>query len=75
MKKMLVIILALSITAIAYNESFAEKNTFVLSEPNKCLIVDPKDWHIMDDFSDSATLLVLASEYYEAEDYIHEPYL
>ena len=29
MKKMLVIILALSITAIAYNESFAEKNTFV----------------------------------------------
>ena len=29
MKKMLVIILALSITAITYNESFAEKNTFV----------------------------------------------
>ena len=29
MKKMLVIILALSIIAITYNESFAEKNTFV----------------------------------------------
>ena len=31
MKKMLVIILALSIIAITYNESFAEKNTFVNS--------------------------------------------
>ena len=29
MKKMLVIILALSIIAITHNESFAEKNTFV----------------------------------------------
>ena len=31
MKKMLVIILALSITAITYNESFAEKSTYVNS--------------------------------------------
>ena len=31
MKKMLVIILALSIIAITYNESFAENNTFVES--------------------------------------------
>ena len=31
MKKMLVIILALSIIAITHNESFAENNTFVES--------------------------------------------
>jgi hypothetical protein len=28
----------------------------------------------MDDFSKSATLLVLASELYDATDYIEEPY-
>ena len=31
MKKMLVIVLALLVIAITYNESFAEKNTFVNS--------------------------------------------
>ena len=31
MKKMLVIVLALSIIAITYNESFAEKNSYVNS--------------------------------------------
>lgn len=51
-----------------------EKNNYTLDEPNKCLIVEPKDWHTMDGFSNAATLLVLASEYYDVNDYIDEPY-
>jgi hypothetical protein len=51
-----------------------EKNTYILDEPHKCLIVEPKDWHTMDYFSKSATLLVLASEYYDVNDYIDETY-
>ena len=51
-----------------------EKNIYILDEPHKCLIVEPKDWHTMDNFSKSATLLVLASEYYDVNDYIDETY-
>ncbi len=51
-----------------------EKKTFVLDRSDKCLIVDPKDWHTMDKFTDGATLLVFASEYYDVNDYIDEPY-
>lgn len=48
--------------------------TFKLKEPNQCLIIEPRDWHTMNNFSSSATLLVLASEYYDEKDYIHECY-
>ncbi len=47
---------------------------FLLDSPTKCLIVYPKDWHTMYEFSENAVLLVLASEYYDKEDYIREPY-
>jgi hypothetical protein len=39
-----------------------------------CLILEPKDWHIMDSFSDDAILLVLSNEYYDQADYIDDPY-
>ncbi len=50
------------------------KETFILDSPSKCLIVEPKDWHTMDNFSDSTVLLVLSSEYYDENDYIVERY-
>tara|TARA_B110000211_G_scaffold164064_1_gene185232 strand:- start:2143 stop:2505 length:363 start_codon:yes stop_codon:yes gene_type:complete len=74
-KKTVQALICLSGSCKVFVDDGAGKNTFELGEPNKCLIVEPKDWHTMDDFSDSATLLVLASEYYEADDYINEPYL
>ena len=49
-----------------------EKETFTLDSPNKCLILNPEDWHIMKNFSKEAVLLVLSSEYYDAKDYIKE---
>ncbi|TKB98608.1 sugar 3,4-ketoisomerase [Pedobacter cryophilus] len=52
------------------------KNTenFELDSPAKCLIIDPKDWHQMFNFTPDAILMVLASEYYDEQDYIFENY-
>lgn len=47
---------------------------FLLDKPNTCLILEPKDWHIMEDFSEDAILLVLSNEYYDRNDYIDAPY-
>lgn len=47
---------------------------FVLDKPNKCLILEPKDWHTMFNFTPDAILMVLASEYFDEKDYIFEPY-
>ena len=55
-------------------DSGSEKSSVVLDSPTKCLILHPRDWHTMDSFSPGAVLLVLASEYYDASDYIDEPY-
>lgn len=52
----------------------SEKNTFVLDSPSKGLVLELKDWHTMDKFSDGCVLLVLASEPYNSDDYIDEPY-
>jgi dTDP-4-dehydrorhamnose 3,5-epimerase-like enzyme len=57
-----------------YNSDGKEENNFVLDQPNKCLILQPQDWHRMDHFTKDAILMVLASEYFNEEDYIFEPY-
>jgi len=50
------------------------QETIVLDSPSKCLVVEPKDWHTMDNFSKGSVLLVLSSEMYNEEDYIVERY-
>jgi len=47
---------------------------FVLDTPSKCLIIEPVDWHQMYNFSKDAILMILASEHYDASDYIYERY-
>jgi hypothetical protein len=51
-----------------------ERGSEILDEPDKALILPPEDWHVMRNFSRDAILLVLASEHYDAGDYIHEGY-
>ena len=51
-----------------------ENNTFLLDSFEKCLLVEAKDWHTMQNFSKDCVLLVLASEYYDQDDYIDERY-
>lgn len=51
-----------------------EKTTYHLNHPYQGLFVDTGIWRTLDDFSSGAVCLVLASEYYEEEDYIREYY-
>lgn len=51
-----------------------EKTDFVLDHPNKCLILEPEDWHTMHHFTPDAVLLVMASTPFDPADYIYEPY-
>jgi dTDP-4-dehydrorhamnose 3,5-epimerase-like enzyme len=58
---------------VNWNNNITE-DTFFLQKPWQCLILQPEDWHTITNFSRNAILMVLASEFYDAEDYIYEPY-
>lgn len=47
-----------------------EKKTFHIDRPWKGLLVVPGLWRDLDNFSGGTVLMCLASEHYEAEDYI-----
>lgn len=49
------------------------REDIVLSSPDMCLLVEPKDWHQMT-FGPGSLLLAFASHSYMKEDYIHTPY-
>lgn len=49
------------------------RSDVTLSSPDQCLIVEPEDWHTMQ-FAPQAVLLVIASEPFDADDYIDEGY-
>lgn len=57
-----------------YNNNGVMEDVFQLDSPSKCLIINPEDWHTMYDFSKDAILMVLASEKFNKEDYILDPY-
>lgn len=57
-----------------YNDDHQNENFFILDKASKCLILETRDWHTMDQFSPDAILMVLASEFFDQEDYIFEPY-
>jgi dTDP-4-dehydrorhamnose 3,5-epimerase-like enzyme len=57
-----------------WNNDGRKKEEFVLDTPDKCLILEPSDWHKMYSFSPDAILMVLASEYFDYNDYIFEEY-
>lgn len=64
---------------IAANGSFTitlddgvNKKAFSLNRPYQGLLIVPGIWRDLDDFSSGAVLLCLASEHYQAEDYIRD---
>ena len=61
-------------SCLIYSNDGEKEEIYILDNPVSCLILEPKDWHIMDSFSDDAILLVLSNEYYDKADYIDEPY-
>jgi hypothetical protein len=56
-----------------YLDDGRQQVTVRLSDPTRCLIVEPDDWHTMR-FGSGAVLLVMASHLYDRADYIDEPY-
>lgn len=70
---------ALKQLIIAANGSFTitlsdgkNKKAFNLNRPYQGLLIVPGIWRDLDNFSSGAVLLCLASEHYEAEDYIRD---
>jgi dTDP-4-dehydrorhamnose 3,5-epimerase-like enzyme len=57
-----------------YNYDGEKEEHFILDKPSKCLILETQDWHTMSNFTPDAILMVLASEYFDQQDYIFEPY-
>ena len=45
---------------------------FHLNDPNQGLLIPPMTWRDLDQFSDSAICMVLASDRYDEEDYIRD---
>lgn len=56
------------------NNDGKKREEFNLDHPSKCLILETQDYHIMHDFSPDSVLLVLASTYFDPNDYIWEDY-
>jgi len=57
-----------------YNHNGKKEDVFIMDDPAKCLLIEPEDWHSMYNFSKDAVLLVLASEYFDPNDYIYDAY-
>lgn len=57
-----------------YCHNGREEQMVYLNNPRQCLVLEPEDWHLMDQFSPGATLLVVSNEPYDQADYITEPY-
>lgn len=61
-------------SCVVSNNDGIAKEDFLLDHPNKCLILETRDWHTMHHFSPDAVLLVMASTHFDPADYIYEPY-
>ncbi len=56
------------------NSDGSPLEAFILDNPSKCMLLEPQDWHKMTNFTSDAILMVFASEYFDSNDYIYEPY-
>ncbi|MFC5410167.1 sugar 3,4-ketoisomerase [Larkinella bovis] len=45
---------------------------FYLNRPDECLVIEPGDWHIIDEFTKETILLVLSNENYDPSDYFFD---
>lgn len=50
----------------------ANKSEILISEPNTGVIIENKVWHSMEEFSEDLTMLVIASEHYDEDDYLRD---
>lgn len=53
-----------------YVTNGTRETTFHLHRPDECLVLEPGDWHTMDQFAPGTVLLVASNEYYDPTDYV-----
>lgn len=73
-KKTIQALICLGGSCEIYVHNGKDEELILLDNPNKCLILNPEDWHTMDKFSNGSTLVVFSSEFYDKDDYIDEKY-
>ena len=73
-KKTIQAMICLQGSCKVYNHDGQKEEFFTLDSPSKCLILEPKDWHYMQDFAPNTVLNVLSSDYFDKDDYIYEAY-
>lgn len=57
-----------------YSTNGDKEDIYFLDIPSKCLIIKPEDWHKMYGFTSDSILMILASEYFDPDDYIYDKY-
>ena len=73
-KKTLQALVSICGSCEVYTDNGQDQSTFILDAPDKILLLDCRDWHTMSHFTPDNVLLVLASEFYDRDDYIDERY-
>lgn len=66
-------LVALSGAVTIYMNDGISRDNVELSQPDQCLLVEPKDWHTMT-FGPGSVLLVMSSHSYDRSEYIDTPY-
>ncbi len=66
-------LMAISGVVCIYMNDGVNEETIYLDHPNKCLLIEPKDWHTMT-FGEGSVLLVMSSHHYDRSEYIDTPY-
>ena len=71
-KELMQLIVAVSGSFTVTLDDGTVKRTFHLNRPYQGLLVKSGIWRELDDFSSGSVCMVLASEVYDADDYIHD---
>lgn len=71
-KKLKQLIIALSGSFTVTIDDGEHQRTILLNHPYQGLVIETGIWRTLDDFSSGAVCLVLASELYDADDYIYD---
>lgn len=51
-----------------------EKQSFLLDEPHKCLLIEPHEWREIHGLDKDSMLLCISNTLFSNDDYIYEPY-
>lgn len=71
-KKLKQLVVALSGSFHVTLDNGFERRTILLNHPWQALLIETNVWRTLDDFSSGAVCMVLASEHYDADDYIED---